>query len=87
VTTRLELPLSGRSSELFSPGRGWQDTGVFGVLLDGWSEGENEVLVGNVYGDEGLVSYGADFVGLLLMGRGTPSTIPPPSLSPFPSTQ
>jgi alpha-galactosidase len=64
VTTRVELPLSGRSSELFSPGLGWQDTGVFGVLLDGWGEGVNEVVVGNVGGDEGLVSYGADFVGL-----------------------
>ena len=62
--TRIEVPLSGRSSELFSPGLGWEDTGVFGVLVPGWVEGENEVVVGNVYGDEGLVSYGADFVGL-----------------------
>jgi alpha-galactosidase len=64
VTTRVELPLSGRSSELFSPGLGWQDTGVFGVLLPGWTNGENRIIVGNIYGDEGLVSYGADFVGL-----------------------
>jgi len=64
VTTRVELPLSGRSSELFSPGKGWEDTGVFGVLLDGWTDGNNEVVVGNVYGNQGLVSYGADFVGL-----------------------
>ncbi|PMD45999.1 carbohydrate-binding module family 35 protein [Hyaloscypha variabilis F] len=64
VTTRVELPLSGRSSELFSPGLGWEDTGLFGVLLDGWTDGNNEVVVGNVYGNEGLVNYAADFVGL-----------------------
>jgi len=64
VTTRVELPLSGRSSELFSPGKGWEDTGIFGVLLDGWTKGNNEIVVGNVYGNEGLVSYGADFVGM-----------------------
>jgi len=64
VTTRVELPLSGKSSELFSQGKGWQDTGVFGVLLDGWIDGENKVVVGNAYGDQGLVTYGADLVGL-----------------------
>ena len=64
VTTRVELPLSGRSSELFSPGKGWEDTGIFGVLLNGWTDGNNEVVVGNVNGDHGLVGYGADFVGL-----------------------
>jgi alpha-galactosidase len=64
VTTRVELPLSGRSSELFGPGYGWEDTGVFGVLLGGWTDGNNNVVVGNVYGSTGLVNYGADFVGL-----------------------
>lgn len=64
VTTRIEVPLSGRSSELFSPGLGWEDTGIFGVLLDGWVEGTNNIVVGNIYGDQGLVSWGADFVGL-----------------------
>jgi alpha-galactosidase len=64
VITRVELPLSGRSSELFSPGKGWEDTGMFGVLLDGWTDGNNEVVVGNVYGSQGLVNYAADFVGL-----------------------
>jgi alpha-galactosidase len=64
VTTRIEVPLSGRSSELFSPGLGWEDTGTFGVLLDGWVEGSNNIVVGNIYGDQGLVSWGADFVGL-----------------------
>jgi len=45
-------------------GLGWEDTGVFGVLLDGWKgEGaENEVVVGNTAG--GLVNFGADFVGM-----------------------
>lgn len=64
VVTRIEVPLSGKSSELFSPGKGWEDTGVFGVLVGGWKEGENEVVVGNVGGDTGLVGWGADFVGL-----------------------
>jgi alpha-galactosidase len=64
VTTRIEVPLSGRSSELFSPGLGWEDTGIFGVPLDGWVEGTNNIVVGNIYGDQGLVSWGADFVGL-----------------------
>lgn len=56
--------MSGTSSELFNPGLGWQDTGTFGVLTEGWVEGVNVVVVGNQYGDEGLVSYGADFVGM-----------------------
>ena len=64
VVTRIELPLSGRSSELYSPGLGWEDTGLFGVLIDGWVTGTNNIVVGNAYGDEGLVSYGADFVGM-----------------------
>jgi alpha-galactosidase len=65
VVTRIEVPLSGRSSERFSPAKGWEDTGTFGVLLDGWKEsGTNEVVVGDVGGDEGLVRDGADFVGL-----------------------
>lgn len=68
VTTRVEVPLSGKSSELFSPGKGWEDTGNFGVLLGGWNEdGENMVVVGNVGGvnsDLGSVGFGADFVGL-----------------------
>lgn len=64
IVTRIEVPLSGRSSELFSPGLGWQDTGVFGVLIPGWVEDANSVVVSNEGGNEGLVSYGADFVGL-----------------------
>ena len=64
VTTGIEVPLSGRSSEFFSPGLGWQDTGTFGVLLDGFTTGNNSIVVSNVYGAAGMVSYGADFVGL-----------------------
>lgn len=67
VLTRVELPLSGRSSELFSPGLGWMDTGTFGVLVPGWGgtkDGYDKVSVGNIGGDEGLVAWGADFVGL-----------------------
>lgn len=62
--TRIEVPLSGRSSELFSPGKGWQDTGIFGVLVEGWKEGVNTVVVGNVGGENGYQNYGADFVGM-----------------------
>jgi alpha-galactosidase len=62
VVTRIEVPLSGRSSELFSVALGWEDTGVFGVLLDGWKEGVNEIVVGNTAG--GLVGFAPDFVGM-----------------------
>lgn len=61
---RIEVPLSGRSSELYSVDHGWQDTGVFGVLVEGWAVGGNEVVVGNVDGDEGVQSYGADLVDI-----------------------
>lgn len=63
-TTRLEVPLSGRSSELYSPMKGWGDSAVLGVLLSGWKEGDNEVVIGNVGGEKGVQSLGADFVGL-----------------------
>lgn len=62
--TRVEVPLSGRRSEIFGVGGGWFDSGVFGVVLPGWKNGTNVVEVGNVGGDGGVVSYGADFVGL-----------------------
>ncbi|PYH42979.1 alpha-galactosidase D [Aspergillus saccharolyticus JOP 1030-1] len=64
VPVRLEVPLSGRHSELFGPGLGWWDTATLGVSVDGWKEGANEVVVGNVGGAEGVVSWGADFVGM-----------------------
>lgn len=63
---RIETPLSGRSSELFSIGFGWMDSGVMDFLIDGWKpDGEdNEIIIGNVGGDAGAVSWAADFVGL-----------------------
>lgn len=64
--TRIEVPLSGKHSELFGPGRGWWDSATFGVLVDGWRNGENTVVIGNQGGDEGVQPYGADFVGLRL---------------------
>ena len=64
---RVELPLSGGSSELFSPGLGWQDTGLFGVLLDGRNEGGvSELVLGNVNGGEGVQSFGGWGGGLLV---------------------
>jgi len=63
-TTRLEVPLSGRSSELYSSMKGWGDSAVLGLLVRGWKEGDNEVVIGNVGGEKGVQSLGADFVGL-----------------------
>ncbi|QDS73740.1 hypothetical protein FKW77_004773 [Venturia effusa] len=64
TTTRIEVPLAGRSSEVFSPGKGWEDTGVFRVEVGGWRVGDNEVVVGNLGGDSGVQKLGADFVGM-----------------------
>ncbi|OQE18680.1 hypothetical protein PENSTE_c017G10134 [Penicillium steckii] len=61
---RLEVPLSGKHSELFGPGKGWWDTSTLGVLVGGWKNGTNVVVVGNESGDDVVQSYGADFVGL-----------------------
>jgi alpha-galactosidase len=63
-TTRLEVPLSGRSSELYSPMKGWGDSAVLGVLVAGWKQGDNDIVVGNLGGEVGVQSFGADFVGL-----------------------
>jgi alpha-galactosidase len=60
---RLEVPLSGRHSELFGPGLGWWDTSSLGVLVDGWKNGNNEVVVANEAGSDVFQSWGADFVG------------------------
>ncbi|KAK2755673.1 hypothetical protein FQN54_005822 [Arachnomyces sp. PD_36] len=62
--TRLEVPLSGVHSELFSPEKGWQDSATYGVLVSGWTDGENEVVVSNQGGELGVQPLGADFVGL-----------------------
>ena len=63
---RLEVPLSGRSSELFSPGMGWYDSATLGVLVPGFGtgSGNDTIVVSNVGGEEGAQSYGADFVGM-----------------------
>ncbi|KAJ9220569.1 hypothetical protein DTO271D3_4621 [Paecilomyces variotii] len=61
---RLEVPLSGRHSELYGPGRGWWDTATLGVLTSGWKEGINKVVIGNEGGEHGFQPYAADFVGL-----------------------
>lgn len=59
VLTGFELPLSGNSSEIFGPTKGWQDSGSFPVLVDNWNAEDNQVVVGN----EGGHYMGADFVG------------------------
>ncbi|KAJ5152695.1 alpha-galactosidase D [Penicillium canariense] len=61
---RLEVPLSGRHSELFGPGLGWWDTSSLGVLVGGWKDGDNEVVVANVAGSDAFQTWGADFVGV-----------------------
>ncbi|KAL4889908.1 putative alpha-galactosidase D [Aspergillus ambiguus] len=61
---RLEVPLSGRHSELFGPGKGWWDTATLGLSMDGWFDGDNEIIVGNVNGGNGFQAYAADFVGM-----------------------
>jgi alpha-galactosidase len=61
--TRLELPLAGRSSELFSADKGWDDTGSFGVSLGGWKdEGNDEIVIGNVGGADGVQPMGAELL-------------------------
>lgn len=59
---RLEVPLSGRHSELFGPGLGWWDTASLGVLVSGWQDGDNEVVVSNAVSG-GFQSWAPDFVG------------------------
>ncbi|KAL2832510.1 alpha-galactosidase D [Aspergillus cavernicola] len=61
---RLEVPLSGRHSELFGPGLGWWDSSRLGVLTGGWREGGNEVMIGNVGGEGGFQAYAPDVVGI-----------------------
>ena len=63
---RLEVPLSGRSSELFGPMKGWGDPATLGLLVDGFGmgNGEDKIVVGNANGNAGVQHFGADFVGL-----------------------
>lgn len=59
---RMDLPLTGKSSELFGL-KGWQDSSLFVQILDGFVAGKkNTVVISNSYG--GVVDFGADFVGL-----------------------
>jgi len=68
IVTRLEVPLSARSSELFSSMKGWGDSASLGVLTQGWgSNGTQEadtVMIGNVGGEQGVQKFAADFVGM-----------------------
>ena len=61
---RLEVPLSGHHSELFSAGLGWWDTATLGLLVDGWVDGDNEVVIANAADTDVSETWGADFVGL-----------------------
>ncbi|KAL3474285.1 alpha-galactosidase D [Aspergillus californicus] len=61
---RLEVPLSGRHSELFGPGLGWWDSARLGVLVPGWTVGENQLVFGNVGGEGGSSVYAPDLVGV-----------------------
>ncbi|KAL4932379.1 glycoside hydrolase superfamily [Aspergillus undulatus] len=61
---RLEVPLSGRHSELFGPGLGWWDSARLGVLTTGWKEGVNEVVLGNEGGEGGFTGFAPDVVGV-----------------------
>ncbi|MCJ1334064.1 hypothetical protein MMC10_010771 [Thelotrema lepadinum] len=76
LPVRLEVPLAGRSSELFSPGKGWEDSATLGVLVPGFraagaSDGEvaDDVLtVSNAGGNAGVQPLGADIVGVRVWG-------------------
>lgn len=67
--TRLEVPLSGRSSELFSPMLGWGDSATLGVLVDGFGmhDGGDVITVSNVGGELGVDPAGADLVGVKVL--------------------
>ena len=68
---RLDVPLSGSSSELFSPMKGWGDVGVLPIEVGGWKAEMGEdamdtIVVGNEGGEKGVVKWGADFVGMMV---------------------
>lgn len=75
---RLDVPLTGRRSELFNLEEGlggWGDSAVLGVDVPGWKVDGNEtdvVLLGNADGDaEGVVQReGAEVVGLRVFTGG-----------------
>ncbi|KAJ5198573.1 uncharacterized protein N7498_007690 [Penicillium cinerascens] len=61
---RLEVPLSGRHSELFGPGLGWWDTATLGLLVGGWKNGNNVVVLGNYDSTDVSQTYAPDIVGV-----------------------
>ena len=46
------------------PGLGWWDSATLGLLVDGWKNGDNDVVIGNEGIVDGFTSWAADFVGL-----------------------
>ena len=65
---RLEVPLSGRHSELFGPGLGWWDTATLGLLLPGWKNGNNTLVLGNDAAVDVSQTYAPDIVGVRVFG-------------------
>jgi alpha-galactosidase len=61
---RLEVPLSGRHSELFGPGLGWWDPATLGLLVEGWKDGNNTLVLGNVASVDVSQTYAPDIVGM-----------------------
>ncbi|RLL94100.1 hypothetical protein CFD26_103627 [Aspergillus turcosus] len=84
---RLEVPLSGRHSELFSPGKGWWDSATLGVLTSGWKTGENKVVFGNEGGEDGFQTYAADFVDNNELASIQLEASPPPPGNVFPAIE
>ena len=68
---RLEVPLSGRSSELFSPMKGWGDPAMLGMLVHGFGTGgrEDKTVVSNANGAccGSVQPDGPHFVGLRII--------------------
>jgi len=49
---------------------GWGDTSIFNISMAGFGTGEGSdvLVVGNVGGDAGFQPFGADFVGVSVVG-------------------
>ncbi|KAJ5296403.1 phenolpthiocerol synthesis polyketide synthase ppsB [Penicillium atrosanguineum] len=65
---RLEVPLSGRHSELYGPGLGWWDPATLGLLLPGWKNGNNTLVLGNDAAVDVSQTYAPDIVGMRVFG-------------------
>lgn len=61
---RLEVPLSGGHSELFEPGLGWWDAATLGLLVEGWKDGNNTLVLGNDASVNVSQTYAPDIVGV-----------------------